>query len=91
MKNEYNFDTDIDFDEASKEWRKNKKYISNGMFVYTCNYIHSNGKKCNKQIYSSKINNNTNTIDVYKYNLLKYNSNTDAYCKKHLIYGKIEN
>lgn len=26
----------IDFDEASLEWRKNKKSIGNGMFVYKC-------------------------------------------------------
>jgi hypothetical protein len=26
---------EIDFDEASSEWRKNKKYHGNGMFSYT--------------------------------------------------------
>ncbi len=25
----------IDFDNASKEWRKNKTYLGNGMFKYT--------------------------------------------------------
>jgi hypothetical protein len=25
---------EIDFDEASREWRKNKKYHGNGMFSY---------------------------------------------------------
>lgn len=24
----------IDFDEASKEWRKNKVYLGSGMFIY---------------------------------------------------------
>lgn len=29
----------IDFDEASKEWRKNKRYLGNGCFEYKCYHI----------------------------------------------------
>lgn len=30
------YDVNIDFDEASKAWRENKKSGKNGTFVYTC-------------------------------------------------------
>jgi hypothetical protein len=36
----------IDFDEASKAWRANKKVLKNGMFAYKCVYIHSTGSSC---------------------------------------------
>ncbi len=39
------YDIIINFDEASKMWRANKKKI-NGMFYYKCCYRHSNGKRC---------------------------------------------
>lgn len=26
----------IDFDDASKQWRKNKQYLGNGCFQYKC-------------------------------------------------------
>ncbi len=44
--------TEFDFDEASREWRKNKVSLGNGYFAYRCKYIHSNGKTCNKIIKS---------------------------------------
>lgn len=37
------------FDDASKEWRKNKRKCKNGYFVYTCEYV-ENGLKCEKDI-----------------------------------------
>lgn len=60
----------INFDEASIEWRKNKKYLGNGSFAYLCNYIHSNGKHCKKIIASI-----SNII---------YHPNQYFYCKRHL-------
>jgi hypothetical protein len=36
----------IDFDAASRAWRANKKHLGRGVFVYTCAYVHSNGKPC---------------------------------------------
>ncbi len=42
--------SEIDFDLASSEWRKNKTYLGKGVFAYKCNYIHSNGKTCNKVV-----------------------------------------
>jgi len=61
----------INFDEASLEWRKNKKYLGNGLFTYLCNYRHSNGKHCKKRIASAS-------------NYYIYHPNQYYYCKRHL-------
>lgn len=37
------------FDISSKAWMENK-IKSDGMYYYRCNYIHSNGKRCIKQV-----------------------------------------
>lgn len=39
---------DIDFNEASKAWRQNKKYstLNNTFKEYVCGYIKSNGNPC---------------------------------------------
>ncbi len=66
----------IDFDEASKEWRKNKVYVGKGMFVYKCQYIHTNKKICNKPIHSCDKYKFSNHLDKFKY------------CKKHLFVTK---
>lgn len=40
----------IDFDEASKAWRENKKSIGNGSFEYLWKHSYENiSKKCNKK------------------------------------------
>lgn len=44
------FDSNF-FNEASIAWRLNKISHKGGAFSYKCFYIHSNGKKCNKQIF----------------------------------------
>lgn len=70
----------MDFDEASKAWRSNKKHIGNGMFQYICEYIHSDGKKCKKTCYaylSEKYNING------EFGKIKH-KNEYIYCKKHL-------
>tara|TARA_B110000858_G_C17644985_1_gene399967 strand:+ start:507 stop:716 length:210 start_codon:yes stop_codon:yes gene_type:complete len=48
------FNIDIDFDEASREWRKNKKLLKNCMFSYiktkqNCCHVCDIGKKCRKK------------------------------------------
>ena len=49
------FDNYIDFNEASKEWIKNKRKIKNGTYEYICNYIDKNGQTCkNKNYYCKK-------------------------------------
>ena len=43
------FIVDIDFDEASRHWRENKKSIGNGSYKYICECVTKNGKICNKR------------------------------------------
>jgi hypothetical protein len=43
----------INFDEASIEWRKNKKYIGSGYFIYKCNHLKKNGSYCKNKIYQN--------------------------------------
>jgi hypothetical protein len=38
------------FEDASKEWRRNKKAVVGGGFTYCCTYIHSTGKPCRKPV-----------------------------------------
>jgi hypothetical protein len=41
----------IDFDDASKEWHKNKKSIGNSQYKYICTIITNKGEICNKICY----------------------------------------
>ena len=61
--NEY--EVNIDFDEASKEWRKNKLLDKNGNFYYVCGTICKNGKKCrNKTACGKKCHKHNKNIFV---------------------------
>jgi hypothetical protein len=45
---------EIDFDESSKEWRRNKNQLGNCMYSYkktkkNCQHINDNGKRCRKK------------------------------------------
>jgi hypothetical protein len=42
----------IDFDEASELWRKNKRSLGNGMYMYICTYVDKKGKQCKRQTVS---------------------------------------
>lgn len=87
-------DNYIDFDEASREWRKNKKTLPNGRFEYICNYIHTNGKQCRKTILSCQVKNCYiygfgDNIPIDKYNRrrirpkgYKFHPNRDYYCRR---------
>lgn len=72
---------EIDFDLASKEWRKNKVSLGGGQFAYKCQYVHHNGKSCTKPVYSSRMS-WTITSDA---NLI----HKDVYCKRHLHRSKV--
>jgi len=37
---------EIDFDEASREWRANKKQLPNGCYRYICGKMSITGNKC---------------------------------------------
>ena len=40
------YEVDIDFDEASRAWKSNKKPKGNGCYTYVCQGITKNNKKC---------------------------------------------
>jgi len=40
---------DIDFDEASQAWRRNKKSLENGTFIYVCGKTTITGEPCQKK------------------------------------------
>jgi hypothetical protein len=77
-------DNTIDFDEASKEWRKNKVHLGNGYFAYRCNYKHSNGRQCNKVVSRQK------QQILYRIRedwIQKTNLESLEFCTKHSISG----
>jgi hypothetical protein len=79
---------DIDFDMASACWRKNKKYMGKGYFVYICAYVHSNGKQCRRTVYSQLIKNPyANMYENFVDNNLLHHPNRDLFCKQHLNRG----
>lgn len=41
--------SEIDFDEASREWRANKKTKPNGCYEYVCGQITKTGNKCQRK------------------------------------------
>jgi len=38
------------FDNASKEWMKNKRKLKNGIYVYICAFVDKNGTKCTNDV-----------------------------------------
>lgn len=44
------FQVDIDFDEASKAWRRNKIALDYGEFRYCCCQFTKKGEKCKNKI-----------------------------------------
>jgi hypothetical protein len=47
-------EVNIDFDDASKEWHKNKKSIGNSQYKYICTIVTTNkGQICNKVCYKN--------------------------------------
>ncbi len=45
------YEVEIDFDEASKYWRNNKKHLGNSVFIYVCGAT----KKSNRWIHDRTI------------------------------------
>lgn len=56
------------FDMSSKCWRENKKEKANGTFVYVCEHISSNTRRCKKEVFK--------TSKYCKVHLLKHKGNT---------------
>lgn len=42
------YEVDIDFDDASREWRANKKKVGE-QFAYICGIVLKNGKTCQRK------------------------------------------
>jgi hypothetical protein len=40
------YEVNIDFDEASEEWKNNKKYMGNGTYKYVCARRGKNNNMC---------------------------------------------
>lgn len=60
-------EVNIDFDEAIKEWRSNKKSIGNGHYKYVCQVITVNKNKiCERSCYKE-----TNTCWIHRLHRLK--------------------
>jgi len=45
------YEVNIDFDEASKAWRQNKKHLGNCQYKYVCPYEKKDGAPCGKACY----------------------------------------
>ena len=43
----------IDFDEASKEWMKNKRKTNSNTYKYTCEHTYTHGKRCGRDVYKT--------------------------------------
>lgn len=50
-KAKHELEVNIDFDDASKEWHKNKKSIGNGQYNYICKIQTNKKGKCNNVCY----------------------------------------
>lgn len=49
------FEVNIDFDDASKEWHANKKNIGNSHYKYICEITTKSGKQCGKVCYKCEL------------------------------------
>jgi hypothetical protein len=71
----------IDFDDASKEWRKNKIALGKGYFKYKCKI-----DECNECVYSYVTNNKYFYKFATDFDLKNKNHiNKDIYCEMHLF------
>lgn len=71
----------IDFDDASNEWRKNKVYLGKGYFQYKCNK-----QGCDNALYCYTTEHKQFHIFASTFDLLnKNNPNRFVYCEEHLI------
>jgi hypothetical protein len=46
-------EVNIDFDEASRSWKENKKSMGNGTYKYICPSLKKDGSKCGKSCYKN--------------------------------------
>ena len=76
LTNKQNLEINIDFDDASKEWHKNKKSIGNSQYKYICSIVTTNKSQiCNKVCYK-----NTETCWIHR-NFLSLTHLTNGHTK----------
>jgi hypothetical protein len=81
MESVSNIGINIDFDEASKEWRKNKIELGKGYFKYKCAI-----DGCNECVYSYVTNNKYFHKFATEFDLKNKNHiNKHIYCETHLF------
>ena len=74
----------INFEDGQKEWRKNKKYIGKGQFVYLCAYIHTKtNKPCRRTIMSQRPSYYYIDFGGITHHTC-HHPNKDIFCKRHL-------
>jgi hypothetical protein len=71
----------MDFEDSSKEWRKNKIYIGKGYFKYKCKI-----KDCINELYSYTTEHKCFKKFALPFDLLyKNHKNKYIYCEEHLL------
>lgn len=71
----------FDFDDSSKEWRKNKIHMGKGYFKYKCSV-----KNCNEMMYFYTTQSKYFDKFATSFDLLnKNNPNQYLYCEEHLL------
>ena len=78
-------DAAIDFDAASAAWRENKKPLGGGWFAYRCQYIHTDGKRCNRAVEAAKKQQKYSIREDWVCKSVGIYS--DRYCWQHRISG----
>lgn len=74
---------ELDFDEASRAWRANKKRMGQ-MFVYICTYIHSNGKRCRRTIENCVPANPYQVMSAWQCETAESDDEkSNVFCKQH--------
>ena len=53
LQKRYEYEVNINFDEAINAWKENKKKIGNGCYAYIC-CVDKNGKKCGSKCMDGK-------------------------------------
>ena len=79
------FEVKIDFEEASKAWRGNKRYINGGYFKYKCQYKHTNGKQCYRLTEACKPS--ERPMMAWEYENREAHELNDEFCKQHARRG----
>ena len=74
-------ETNLDFDNSSYEWRKNKIYMGKGVFKYKCNY-----NNCDNLLYCYITQNKQFKLFASDFDIInKNNPNQFKYCEIHLL------